>query len=707
MNTAAASGPAGGDGAADGLAGPGRRGQGQAPAAAPTLAQIMALAGILLLALGLRLWGLEQNGWGAEYYTAAVRSMSINLHNFFYNAFDPAGFISLDKPPLALWPQVAGVKLLGFRPLAVLLPQVLEGVASVWVLHRLTRPLLGAGVALLAALFLAITPVWVAVNRTNNMDSCLVLVLLLAAWALLKAVKGGGRPWLWGSMALVGLAFNVKMLAAFVVLPAFFLVYALAAPPPWRRRLLDLCLAGLLVLALSLPWALAVELTPPERRPYVGSSTNNTMLELILGHNALGRFVALGRAPGAPVPGPAPRLAEDEGLSPQAGVGGDARSRVTRMAQRLFVRTPPGPLRLAQGQLAGQVAWLLPVALLAVALGARRGWLRRPLPPQGLALVFWLGWTATYAALYSYLGGIFHFYYLATLAPALAVLAALGLGELWNLWRAETWRAWLLPAALLLTAAWQLHVEAGALGWPWADLAGRPGEWLVWPHRGLVGASLAAVAGLAGAWLWRSRGRARVWLSGGAMALGLAGLLLLPLAWALSSVLLPGHGVLPSADAYRFTRAYPPAAIRSGLKERQAAHTAALIAFLQANHGGERYLLTTSTSQVAAPIIIRTGQPVLVRGGFHGLDPALDPAALERLVNQRQVRFAMLGDVAGVSRRMGAERAGRPLAEWIKAHGQALDPALWRGTSQAGGPALYDLRPEAGLLAAAVKKPAL
>src|SRR5690348_63568 len=174
----------------------------------------LGLAGVLVLAAGLRLWGLTQNGFGNEYYAAAVRSMAASAHNFFYAAFDPAGFISVDKPPLALWVQVASVKLLGFQGLAVLLPQVVEGVAAVAILFHLVRRRFGAAAGLLAALLLALTPVSVAIDRSSNLDSALVLVLLLAAWALLRAAETGSLRGLVLALALIGVGFNVKMLAA-------------------------------------------------------------------------------------------------------------------------------------------------------------------------------------------------------------------------------------------------------------------------------------------------------------------------------------------------------------------------------------------------------------------------------------------------------------------------------------------------------------
>lgn len=138
---------------------------------------------VLLLAFALRYWRLPQNGWGADYYSAAVRSMQLSWRNFFYASFDPTGFISVDKPPLALWLQAGSVKLFGFEPLALLMPQVLLGVASVWLLYCLARRSFGQATALLAAFLFAIAPVAVAVNRTNNTDSALIFLLLLAASA--------------------------------------------------------------------------------------------------------------------------------------------------------------------------------------------------------------------------------------------------------------------------------------------------------------------------------------------------------------------------------------------------------------------------------------------------------------------------------------------------------------------------------------------
>ena len=635
--------------------------------------ELAALLAILALTLLLRLWGLEQNGWGAEYYSAAVRSMAANGHNFLYAAFDPAGFLSVDKPPLALWLQVASVKLFGFAPLSLLVPQALMGAASVAILYHLVRSRFGTGAGLLAALFLAVTPVSVAVNRSNNMDTCLLLVLLLAAWALLKAAESGRRALLLLAMALVGLAFNVKMLAAFVVLPTFFVVYLAGAPHPWRRRVVDLALAAVVVVATALPWMVFYDLTPAERRPFVGSSKGNAMLELAVGHNALGRFVMR-----------TPAIGPDDGGAPAAGTSGRE-----RFLARLFVRTPTGPLRLADGRLAAQVAWLLPLALLALLPGVLRcgSWRpATPLTPVGLSLLFWFGWFATYAVVYSLAGGIVHFYYLATLGPALAALAAVGVVRLWRCFRQGGRQVWLLPVALLLTAAWQMVIEVGALGGQ-AAAALDAHDGLRRLHAGLAAGTLAAALLL----LIAER---TVRIAGAALAVGLAALLVLPVAWALSSVLAPGYGMMPSADLLRLRVDARAGAERLRGQFGLTPDRAKLAAFVAANHAGERFALATTTTQLAAPIIIRTGLPVMAMGGFHGLDPAIAPEELARRVKAGELRFVLLGDASYVSRRMGADSAGRPLADWVRGHGTPVPAASWGGGNAArDGAVLYDLRP--------------
>jgi 4-amino-4-deoxy-L-arabinose transferase-like glycosyltransferase len=543
---------------------------------------------------------------------------------------------------------------------------------------------------LLAALFLALTPVSVAIDRSSNTDSCLVLVLLLAAWALTLAVEEGSLPFLVLAMALVGLGFNVKMLAAFVVLPTFALVYLVGAPLAWRRRIVDLAVAGVVLAAVSLSWVLAYDLTPPDRRPYAGTSDRNSMLELVVGPYGMGRFV---RAPefrsaaitSATVPPgrPAMQAAAGAERTPEQGP--------RRGLSRLFVRAPAGALRLADRQLAGQVGWLLPLAVAGILVGAFRGRLREPLSRSRIAVLLWFGWLLTYAIVYSYAGGFFHFYYLATMAPPLAALAGVGLVGLCELYLRGGWRAAFLPASLLLTAAWQLYIDASALGWKLGE--SHP------LHLVLISGTLLAVGVLLVMVVLRPPGGlplgapARA-LAASAVATGLTAVLLAPAGWALSSVLVPGVGAIPSADLARLV---PLAGEAPGrIRAVEPYDPSGLVAFLEANRVGERYLLATTTTRLAAPIIIGSGHAVMAMGGFHGLDPILTPDKLARMVEAKEIRFVMVGDAPFISRRLGAEVAARPITEWVQEKGQLVDPTLWRSSALGGrrsGMRLYDLRP--------------
>ncbi|HYD07388.1 MAG TPA: glycosyltransferase family 39 protein, partial [Reyranella sp.] len=379
---------------------------------------------MLLLAAALRLWRLEANGFGTEYYAAGVRSALRSGWLLFYNAFDPAGFISLDKPPLAFWIQAAFAKLLGFSGWAIHLPQALAGTASVALLYQLVRRPFGAAAATIAALALALMPVAVAVDRSNNTDSWLVLFLLLAATL---ALRGRGLS-LVAAMALLGLAFNVKMLAALIAGPALLAGWWLAGRLDWRQRLGWMAAAFVTLVIVSLSWAAVFDLTPKDRRPYAGSTQGNSMLELVVLHNGLDRFVR-------------PQLAPPQ---PQA--------------VQLYDAVPVGPLRLATPRLAAQFAWLLPLSLAGLLLIRRRDRFHPSLALWGL-------WLVAYGVVFSAAGGIFHLYYLSALAPPVAALAGIGAVRLWR--RGPAW----LAAGLILSAAWQAWVAGASLGWTSAWLA--------------------------------------------------------------------------------------------------------------------------------------------------------------------------------------------------------------------------------------------
>lgn len=359
-----------------------------APTAAPAFAARLTLGAVLLLALFLHFFRLDQEGYANLYYAATVRSMLTSWHNFFFASFDPGGFVTVDKPPLGLWIQVLSATIFGFSGWSLLLPQAVAGVLSVALLYHLVARVFGAWAGVIAALVLAVTPISVAANRNNTMDSQLVFTSLLAAWAASLAMEKGKLRWLLVCAVFVGIGFNIKMLQAFMVLPAFWVAYLIAARTKWYWRIAHLTVATIVLVVVSLAWVVVVDLTPADQRPYVGSSRNNSEMELIIGHNGIARLGMIAnwlglRGPGAPQP---PRLASlpsniqpGQPLPPPGQPGQPPRGQPPPgnpppgpPGQPLPPRGPsdetgsPGVFRLFNKQLAGQISWLLPLALFGI-----------------------------------------------------------------------------------------------------------------------------------------------------------------------------------------------------------------------------------------------------------------------------------------------------------------------------------------------------
>lgn len=630
----------------------------------------VALAGILAMAGLLSLVNLDRVGYGNLYYAAAVKSMLTSWHNLFFASFDPGGFVSVDKPPLGLWIQVASARLLGFQELSLLLPQALAGLLSVGLLYHLVRRVFGPAAGLTAAAALAITPIAVATNRNNTVDSLLILALLATAWAVSLAAERGRLRWLLLGFGLVGLGFNIKMLQAFLPLPAFGLVYLVGAPLRWRTRLVHYAAATLVLLAVSLPWAAAVDLTPPDRRPYVGSSTDNTVRELIIGHNGLARLVPLRALFGNR--GPAPPAGPGAGPGPAPSPGPAGGTAGTTPFQ--FEVGERGPLRLFNRELAGQISWLLPLAVVGLLTAARQAKPRWPLGPQHQALLLWGVWLATGAVFFS-VANLFHRYYLAMLGPPLAALAGLGLVGLWREYRRGGLGAWLLPLALAATAVLEVHILAAFPEWsaPLVPL--------------VVGAVAVAIVALIAGWLVTRLGARRLPGLGAAATAGCLALFIAPAVWSALTVW-PASGTagarvgLPYAGPDLPTGPRPsprgggpaPGRLTDG---PAATADPALIQYLQANRGQSRYLAATPNANLAAPLILATGEPVMALGGFSGGDPILTADGLANLVNRDEVRYFLLPPRLGPGPGPGPP-AGSATLRWVNERCVPVRPDLWQ-----------------------------
>ena len=358
------------------------------------------------------LWALGRAGWANAFYSAAVQAGTVSGKAMFFGSSDGANSITVDKPPASLWVMEVSTRLFGVNTWAMLVPQALLGVASVALLYATVRRRFGAGAGLLAGLLLAVTPVAAMMFRFNNPDALLVLLMIAATWAMLRAVEDGRWRWLVACGAFVGLGFLTKQLAVMLIVPGLALTYLVAGPPKAGKRVAQLFAAGAAMVVAAGWWLLTVELWPAASRPWIGGSQNNSILELTLGYNGLGRLN--GNEKGSVGPGRG-------GMELPAGFELPAGMEMPgHRGGSMF--GDAGILRMVEPAQAGQIAWLLPAALLAIVLVPV---LRRRAPRTDgdrAAVIAWGGWLLVTGITFSFMAGIFHAYYTVALAPAIAAL---------------------------------------------------------------------------------------------------------------------------------------------------------------------------------------------------------------------------------------------------------------------------------------------
>ncbi len=626
----------------------------------PSLVTLLAATGVLYV------WDLAASGWANAFYAAAAQAGSQSWEAFFFGSSDAANSITVDKPPASLWVMDLSVRLFGLNSWALLVPQALMGVATVGVVHLAVRRVAGPGAGLLAGAVTALTPVAVLMSRFDNPDSLLVLLLALAAYLLTRALQSGRRATLVGVGVLIGFAFLTKTLQALLVVPGFALVWLVCAPSTFRRRLVDLLLAGAAMVVAGGWWVAVVELVPAGSRPFVGGSQTNSVWELIWGYNGLGR------------------LTGDETGSVGGGGGG--------WGER-------GLGRLFGYDVGGQVAWLLPAALVLgvaglVVLGrAARTDVRRS------GLLVWVSWLVVTGLVFSLMAGIFHAYYTVALAPAIGALVGIGGALLWS--RRRRW-----PARLVLAAT-----VAGS-GWWASDLLGRTPWFLPWLAPALLVTGLVAGAALLAVHVLPRLVAALVVAAGVLAALGG------PAAFAVQTATTPHTGSIvtagpdaasrfgpvrtgpagggfslgtppPTATAGAATTSGPAVPGRSGQVSVRgnllgaSVPTDRVVGVLEQNASAYTWVAAAVGSQSAAGYQLATGDPVMAVGGFNGSDPSPTLARFQRYVAEGQVHWFVGGTVG---RSSGGSDDSIQIAQWVAAHYTA---------TTVDGIQLYDLTPAA------------
>ena len=395
-----------------------------------------ALLGLLAATAVLYLWGLGSSGWANSYYAAAAQAGTQDLTAWLFGSLDPGNAITVDKPPAAMWVMALSGRLFGFSPFTMLLPQALMGVGAVALLYAAVRRRSGPAAGLIAGAALALTPVAALMFRYNNPDALLVLLLVAAAYCVLRATETASTRWMALAGCALGFAFLTKMLQAFLVAPGLALAFLVAAPVGLWPRIWKL-MVGAGALIVSAGWYVAlVSLWPAQSRPYIGGSTENSLLQLALGYNGIERMV--GRSSGGPGGGDpgGGNLGAALGGGPGGGPGG---------AGNLFFGGEPGIGRMFGLSMGTEASWLLPAALIGLIAGM---WLTRSTARTGsvrASLLLWGGWLLVSAAVFSFMDGTVHPYYTVALAPAIAALVGISVRELWRV-RDR------LPARLVLAA---------------------------------------------------------------------------------------------------------------------------------------------------------------------------------------------------------------------------------------------------------------
>ncbi len=627
---------------------------------------------LLVGTAALYLVNLTTSGYANAFYSAAVQAGSTSWEAFFYGSLDAANSITVDKPPAALWVMALSVRLFGLSSFAILVPEVLMGVATVGVLYVTVKRAFGARAGLLAGLILALTPVAALMFRFNNPDALLTLLMTAAAWATLRAIEvsavRASARWMALAGVFLGLGFLTKSLQVMLVVPALGLAYLVAARVSLGRRVLG-GLIGIVAMVLTAGWWVAVvELVPASARPYIGGSQTNSFLELTFGYNGLGRLS--GNETGSVTGGGGGPGGAGAGMWGETGIG------------RLFNQTS-----------GGQISWLIPAALILLVAGL---WLRRGTPRTDLrraGYLVWGGWLLVTGLTFSYMAGIFHDYYDIALAPAVAALVAMGGVDAWQRragWGGRT----ALALATAATAAWGYV------------LLTRVSE-----HYGPL-RHIVLVVGLAAAALMyfadELRGAVATALVGAAVAAGLAG----PAAYTATTIATAQTGsIVTAGPATGFgpgggagpTGARPgpaPGAVGPNAQGRNgfggagqpggqlgggapgggagglldaSTPSAEVVAALTQDADRYTWVAAAVGSQRAAGLQLGSQLPVMAIGGFNGSDPSPTLAQFQGYVAAGRIHYFAAGGLGGGQRANGGSDASSEITAWVQENFTAVN----------------------------------
>nr|WP_229742499.1 glycosyltransferase family 39 protein [Gordonia jinhuaensis] len=601
------------------------------------------LLGVLLIGTAiLYLVNITANGNANTFYAGAAWAGSRNWEALLFGSVDPSNFITVDKPPVSQWIMGLSGQLFGYSSAAMLIPEALMGVATVALMYAMVTRIGGRTAGLIAGTALAVTPVAALMFRFNNPDAAMVLLMTAAAYCTVRATASASARWLALAGAALGFAFLAKMLEGLMVLPALGLVYLIPAPSGLGKRIRDLLLSTVAMVAAAGWYVLLTLWWPASSRPYLAGSTDNNFMNLVLGYNGLARIEGHTGAHG--------------------GTGGDFSARMSELtrenpglAQHFsggeMFGAKPGITRLFTGEFGAEISFFLPMALIAfVLLLVLRARAPRTDAVRAGAILFGM-WLLVDSIVLSYMNGTTHPYYSLAIAPPIAGLVGLGVTQCWAArsstvgWKALTGRLG-LSTLVLAGGAWSFVLLDREAVWQ---------SWLRWVI--LIGAVVVAV-------LLAAPGRVGRGVALGAAALGVLLTAAAPAAFAINGDTVAHTGGSPSIIP-KTSGAHPSAGTSGSRRETAAfggmsggfgggrggfgstSYPAAVVALVQSSH--TRWSAAVDRTEAASGLELAARVPVMGVGGFSD-DPAPSLAQFQKYVADKDIGYYVMSDTAGVSR---------------------------------------------------------
>ncbi|QAA34514.1 glycosyltransferase family 39 protein [Clostridium manihotivorum] len=633
--------------------------------------ETICLTALLVLSAILSLANLSIEGYANTYYSAGVKSMLQSFKNFFFVSFDPSGFVSIDKPPVGFWLQAISAKIFGFSGFSVILPQAIAGVLSVFIVYRLVKRNFGAIPALISGLCLSITPIFVAASRNNTIDNLLVLALLICCYPLFKAAEEGKLKYLILCLIILGIGFNIKMVEAYLIAPAIYITYFLSSKLTYKKKLKHLFLGSAVLLVVSFSWAVIVDLIPSTDRPFVGSSTNNTVTQLIIGHNGLERVGLNNILNKTPQKKTAPKdknpISKNSTKSEKnltlftTNEKADTTPTINQNAMNTISKT--GITRLFHyDNLSDQISWLLPFAIIGFIAASVREKLRYPFDnPRKLSLIFWFAWLLTEFAYFSFSRNVTHSYYLTTMAPPIAALTGIGLEAMMKLFKESSWKRWFLPVAFMLNGIIEVIIL-------YPNFSKSDGYKFTGIETAILCIGCSIVLAVLAAGKVASTSNEYAPLSKLVIIIAFVGTLTAPLIWSFTTLFYPLNGSSPYAGLEIVSKTRSRSTDFNNIKK--------LVQFLETNKGNEQYLVAVpSANTYASDLILKTGEPIMTIGGYSGGDKILSLKQFKDFVASGKLRYAI------VSNNGRMRSTNNDIMNWIKTNGKLVPDNQWNNSS--------------------------